>query len=156
MRGRYGTEQGQQFKGGMAMKGCPFVVAKGAPRTFTYYALKRNREPDEFMEECARQAVAMKTLERIPAGSSPNTSAASIRTWVGWALGLGSRAPLDMRASGTFGSTFREASSNSRGPSVGLRSHRCWSPQRPICIVADVLDDSRAGRAAWNDVPGEG
>ena len=100
MRGRYGTEHGQQFKSGMAMKGCPFVVAKGAPRTFTYYALKRNREPDEFMEECARHAVAMKTLERIPAGSSPNTSAASIRTWVGWALGLGSRAPLDMRASG--------------------------------------------------------
>ena len=60
MRGRYGTEHGQQFKGGMALKGwaVPFVVAKGTPRTFTYYVLKRNRKPDEFMEECARHAVA--------------------------------------------------------------------------------------------------
>ena len=99
MLGRCGTEQGQQSKGGAAMKGCPFVDAKGAPRTFTYYALKRNREPVEFMGECARHAVAMKTVERIPAGSSPNTSAASIRTWVGWALGW---APLDMHASGIW------------------------------------------------------
>ena len=62
MRGRYGTEQGQRFKGGMAMKGwaVPFVVAKGTPRTFTYYVLKRNRKPDEFMEECVRHAVAMR------------------------------------------------------------------------------------------------
>ena len=61
MRGRYGTEHGQQFKGGMALKGwaVPFVVAKGTPRTFTYYVLKRNRKPDEFMEECVRHAVAV-------------------------------------------------------------------------------------------------
>ena len=65
MRGRHGTEQGKQFKGGVAMKGCPFVVAKGAPWAFTYYALKRNREPDEFMEECARHAVAMQTLGAV-------------------------------------------------------------------------------------------
>ena len=109
MRGRYGTEHGQQFKGGMALKGwaVPFVVAKGPARTFTYYVLKRNRKPDEFMEECVRHAVAMRlychgaTMPSLaltmPARSSPNTSAASIRTWVGWALG---RAPLDMRASG--------------------------------------------------------
>ena len=62
MRGRYGTEHGQQFKGGMALKGwaVPFVVAKGTPRTFTYFVLKRNRKPDDFMEECARHAVAMR------------------------------------------------------------------------------------------------
>ena len=62
MRGRYGTEHGHQFKGGMALKGwaVPFVVAKGTPRTFTYYVLKRNRKPDDFMEECARHAVAMR------------------------------------------------------------------------------------------------
>ena len=35
----------------------------------------------------------------MPARSSPNTSAASIRTWVGWALGW---APLDMHASGIW------------------------------------------------------
>ena len=35
----------------------------------------------------------------MPARSSPNTSAASIQTWVGWAL---ARAPLDMHASGIW------------------------------------------------------
>ena len=37
----------------------PFVVAKGVPLTFAYYALERDREPNEFMEECARHAVAI-------------------------------------------------------------------------------------------------
>ena len=63
---------------------------------------------------------------------------------------------LDSSTMGTFETTFREAASTAREQSVGLRSHRCWSPQRPICIVADVLDDSRAGRAVWNGVHGEG
>ena len=37
----------------------PFVVAKGVPRTSAHYALKRDRGPNEFVEECARHEVAM-------------------------------------------------------------------------------------------------
>ena len=146
----------------------PFVVAKGVPLTFAYYALERDREPNEFMEECARHAVAMKTLERLycPGANDPRWEQSKhlggIYPNMG-RLGAGTGTPgyacewhLGSSTRGTFETTFREAASTAREPSVGLRSHRCWSPQRPICIVADVLDGSRAGRAAWNGVHGEG
>jgi hypothetical protein len=74
MRGRHSTEQGQQVKGEMAKEGwaVPFVVAKGVPLTFAYYALERDREPNEFMEECARHAVAI--LGRQAAVTSTGTA----------------------------------------------------------------------------------
>ena len=124
MRGHYGTEHGQQFKGGMAMKGCPFVVAKGAPRTFTYYALKRNREPDEFMEECARHAVAMRLYcfgandprweqSKHLGGIYPNMGRLGAGTGFTGTAGYACEWHLDSSTRGTFETTFRAASSTS-------------------------------------------
>ena len=94
----------------------------------------------------------------MPARSSPSGIFPNVGR-----LGAGKGVPgyacewhLNISTRGAFETTFREAASATQELSEWRRSHRCWSPQRPICIVADVLDASRVGRAAWNDVHGEG